>query len=115
MNCYLDVLKKYFVFEGRARRTEYWMFTLFNILIIVVLSVIERLIGLRGILGSLYMLAVLLPALGVSVRRLHDTDRTGWWLLIGLIPVIGTIILLIFMVLDSQPGQNQYGPNPKAA
>jgi uncharacterized membrane protein YhaH (DUF805 family) len=67
-----------------------------------------------GLLGTLYSLAVLIPGIAVSVRRLHDINRSGWWLLIGLIPIIGAIILLIFTAKDSQPGENQYGPNPKA-
>ena len=119
MSWYLEVLKKYAVFSGRARRMEYWMFILFNIIITVVLALIDSLIGtvIRqagfGLLQGLYDLAVLLPSIAVTVRRLHDTGRTGWWILIGLIPVIGGIVLLIFMLLDSEPGENQYGPNPK--
>jgi uncharacterized membrane protein YhaH (DUF805 family) len=119
MSWYLEVLKKYAVFSGRARRMEYWMFVLFNIIIIVVLALIDYLTGTFspragvGLLGGLYSLAVLIPSIAVTVRRLHDTGRTGWWILIGLIPVIGNIVLLIFMVLDSEPGANEYGPNPK--
>ena len=115
MNWYLDVLKKYAVFNGRARRKEYWMFFLFNIIIAVVLGFVEGLVGGPGVVGALYGLAVLIPGIAVGVRRLHDTNRTGWWLLIGLIPLIGAIVLLIFFVQDSQAGENQYGPNPKAA
>jgi uncharacterized membrane protein YhaH (DUF805 family) len=120
VNWYLEVLKKYAVFDGRARRKEYWMFILFNIIITAVLALIDSLIGtiIRqggfGLLQGLYDLAVLIPSIAVTVRRLHDTGRTGWWILIGLIPVIGGIVLLIFMLLDSEPGENQYGPNPKA-
>jgi uncharacterized membrane protein YhaH (DUF805 family) len=66
-----------------------------------------------GLLSGLYSLAILIPSLAVTVRRLHDTDRTGWWLLIGMIPLIGAIVLLVFMLLDSQPGDNQYGAHPK--
>ena len=119
MSWYLEVLKKYAVFSGRARRMEYWMFILVNIIISVVLVIIDSLIGtiIRqggfGLLQGLYSLAVLIPTLAVTVRRLHDTGRTGWWILIGLIPVIGNIVLLIFLVLDSEPGANEYGPNPK--
>jgi len=101
------------VFSGRARRKEYWFFSLFNMIIGIVLGFVEVLVGGPGIVGMLYGLAVLIPALAVSVRRLHDTDRSGWWLLILLIPVVGAIVLLIFMVLDSSPGENQYGANPK--
>ncbi|MCD4688933.1 MAG: DUF805 domain-containing protein, partial [Desulfuromonadaceae bacterium] len=118
MNWYLDVLKKYCVFQGRARRKEYWMFTLFNVLAYIALMIIEGILGMGGegglgLLSILYTLAVLMPALGVSVRRLHDTGRSGWWLLISLVPLVGGIVLLVFMVLDSQAGTNQYGPNPK--
>ncbi len=113
MNWYFEVLKKYIVFSGRASRKEYWMFFLFNIIIVFVLGFIEGLIGNFGIVGILYSLAVLLPSLAVSVRRLHDTDRSGWWLLVALVPLIGSIALLVFMVQDSTTGRNQYGANPK--
>ena len=115
MHWYLAVLKKYAVFSGRARRKEYWMFFLFNIIIELVLGGIEGLAGGSGVLVGIYGLAVLIPGIAVAVRRLHDTDRSGWWLLIGLLPLIGAIVLLVFMVQDSQPGANQYGPNPKTA
>ena len=114
MHWYTDVLKRYAVFDGRARRQEYWMFFLFNIIIAVVLNVIGALIKFP-FLGILYALAVLLPGIAVAIRCLHDTGRSGWWILIGLVPVVGGIILLVFMILDSQPGTNAYGPNPKAA
>ncbi len=113
MNWYLQVLKKYAVFSGRARRKEYWYFFLFNMIISFVLGLIGNWVGIHTVLSGLYSLAVLLPSLGVSIRRLHDTGRNGWWLLIGLIPLIGAIILLIYMVSDSQEGTNQYGPSPK--
>ena len=119
MNWYIGVLKQYAVFSGRARRKEYWFFVLFNIIASVVLAMIDRMTGTFsadagvGLLSGIYALAVLIPSIAVSVRRLHDTGRTGWWLLIALVPVIGAIVLLIFMVLDSQPGTNQYGPSPK--
>lgn len=118
MHWYLDVLKKYAVFQGRARRKEYWMFTLFSMLIYIGLMIIEGILGMGseggiGLLSLFYSLGVLLPSLAVTVRRLHDTGRSGWWLLIGLIPLVGGIVLLVFMVLDGQPGSNQYGPNPK--
>ena len=115
MNWYLEGLKKYAVFSGRARRKAYWMFTLFNVIIVIVLGIIEVLVGGPGIVGMLYSLAVLIPGIAVLVRRLHDTNRSGWWLLIGLVPLIGPIILLVFVVQDSQAGANQYGPNPKVA
>lgn len=121
MNWYLEVLKKYAVFSGRARRKEYWFFVLFNIIISIVLAVIDGVTGSFspeagvGLLGGIYTLAVLIPSIAVSVRRLHDTGRSGWWLLIALVPLIGAIVLLVFMVQDSKPGQNQYGANPKEA
>jgi len=115
MNWYLAVLKKYAVFTGRARRTEYWMFVLFNVIIACVLGFIESLLGMPGIISGLYSLAVLIPSLAVGARRLHDTNRTGWWLLIGLVPFIGVIVLIIFFVLPGTPGENSFGPDPKAA
>lgn len=119
MNYYMDVLRKYFVFSGRARRKEYWMFVLFNLLISIGLSIVERVTGLYsaesglGFLSLIYSLAVLIPSISVGVRRLHDTNRSGWWMLIALVPFIGSIVLLVLFVLDSDPGSNQYGPNPK--
>ena len=113
MNWYLEVLKKYAVFSGRARRKEFWMFFLFNLIITFVLGFIEVLVGGPGIVGTLYGLALLIPSIAVSVRRLHDINHSGWWLLIGLIPLIGAIVLLVFMVQDGKPGKNQYGANPK--
>ena len=107
-NYYIEVLKKYAVFSGRARRAEYWYFYLFNFLIGFVLALISE-----GILAGIYSLGTLIPGLAVSVRRLHDTNRSGWWLLIGLIPFIGNIILIYFLAQDSQPGENKYGSNPK--
>lgn len=114
MNYYLDVLKKYAVFTGRARRKEYWMFFLFNVIISFVIGFIDGFIGTAGILAIVYALGTLLPGIGVAIRRLHDTDRSGWWLLISLVPIVGFIVLLVFLVSDSQPGENKYGPNPKA-
>ena len=119
MNWYLGVLKKYAVFSGRARRKEYWMFFLFNIIFSIVLTVIDTMTGTvnpmygLGLLGALYTLAVLIPGIAVGVRRLHDTDRSGLWLLIGFVPLIGVIVLLVFFCLDGTPGENRYGPNPK--
>jgi len=121
MNWYLEVLKKYAVFSGRARRKEYWFFALFNFLAALVLGFIEMSAGLTygqygyGPLSIIYACAVLIPSLAVSVRRLHDIGRSGWWLLIGLVPLIGAIVLIVFAFLDSQPGDNEYGPNPKTA
>lgn len=113
MEWYLSVIKNYVGFSGRARRKEYWMFILFNIIVSIILNVIGVVIMLP-VLGFIYSLAVLLPSIAVAVRRLHDTGRSGWWLLIGLIPLIGAIVLLIFFVQDSHD-ENLYGPNPKLA
>ncbi|RTE86535.1 MULTISPECIES: DUF805 domain-containing protein [Gammaproteobacteria] len=119
MDYYIGVLKKYAVFSGRARRKEYWFFYLFNVIASIVLMLVDRMTGTYnpemgfGTLGVIYGLAVLIPAIAVAVRRLHDTSRSGWWLLIALIPFIGAIVLIIFFVSDSTPGENQYGPNPK--
>jgi len=118
MNWYLDAWKNYANFQGRARRKAYWMFVLFNIIALVILSLIEGALGLSGqngygILTGLYSLAIILPLIALAVRRLHDTGRSGWWILIGLVPLIGPIVLIVFYVTDSQPGTNQYGPNPK--
>lgn len=121
MNWYLDVLKKYTDFNGRARRKEYWYYSLFNFIIIVVLGIIDGVTGNFdpeigiGILGGIYILATLIPGIAVSVRRLHDTGRTGWWLFLGIIPLIGPVVLIVFMLLDSNLEQNQFGSNTKAA
>lgn len=121
MDWYLGVLKQYAVFKGRARRKEYWFFILFNLIASLLLTVVDVMTGSldaelgMGLLSGLYALAVLIPSLAVTVRRLHDTGRTGWWLLIGLVPLIGAIVLLVFMLLDSQPADNDYGANPKGA
>lgn len=113
MNYYIDVIKKYAVFSGRASRKQYWMFVLVSFIITIILGIIDA--ALRSpILVIIYDLALLIPGLAVGVRRLHDTGRSGWWLLLGLIPLVGAIILLVFMVLDSQPGDNAYGTNPKS-
>jgi len=120
MNWYLQALKKYADFSGRARRREYWFFVLFNLIVSVVLAVCDVVLGTYsaaasiGILSGIYTLAVLIPGIAVTVRRLHDTGRSGWWILIVLVPIVGWIVLLVFMLLDTQPGQNAYGPSPKA-
>lgn len=120
MDWYLEVLRKYAVFTGRARRKEYWFFILFNIIVSIVLGFADGLMGTFsldagiGLLGGLYSLAVLLPSIAVSVRRLHDIGRSGWWLLIALIPIIGAIVLIVFFVLDSNADENEFGANPKA-
>lgn len=121
MNWYLKVLKQYADFNGRARRSEYWMFTLINVLIIGVLYVLMFMGGADGGamamiamgLVAIYTLAILIPSVAVAVRRLHDVGKSGWMLLVGLIPFIGSIWLLVLYCTDSQPGDNEYGSNPK--
>lgn len=121
MNWYLEGLKKYATFSGRARRKEYWLFSLFNLIISLILIGVDLSSGTfnaqlgMGFFDGIYTFAVLLPCLAVTVRRLHDTDRSGWWLLVALIPVIGAIALFVFLVQDSKQGQNQFGTNPKEA
>lgn len=120
MNYFIDCLtKKYACFSGRARRQEYWLFVLFNIIAGIIVGVISGvLVSVTNVtafayLGTIYNLAVLIPGLAVLFRRLHDTGRSGWWWLIAFIPLIGIIVLIVFCCIDSQPGENQYGPNPK--
>lgn len=112
-----SVFSQYAGFSGRARRSEYWYFILFNMIAPAILSGLAAATGstIFNILSGIYGLAVLIPGLAVTVRRLHDIGKSGWWILLGLIPCIGEIILLIWTVKDSDPGENQYGPNPKEA
>lgn len=111
MDWFLLALKKYATFTGRARRKEYWMFVLFYVLIAVGLALVDALLG-TGFLGSIFVLAMIIPSVAAAVRRLHDTGRSGWWMLLGFIPLVG-LVLIYFLVLDSDPGDNAYGSNPK--
>ncbi len=119
MNWYLKVLKKYAVFSGRAIRKEYWMFVLFNILFFIVAMILDNILGTAiedvgyGLFYFLYSFAVLIPSLAVSVRRLHDVGKSGWFLFIALIPLIGAIWLLVLMATDGNAGENEFGANPK--
>lgn len=132
ITAYKSMFKKYAKFNGRSRRSEYWFATLANYILMMIVYAILYIpmiidivnngepttatIAISGILGLLilvYALAILVPSLALSVRRLHDTGRSGWCLLLSLIPFVGGIIVFVFMVLDSQPGTNKYGPNPK--
>lgn len=120
MNWYMAVIRKYAEFNGRARRKEYWMFVLMNFLIGILIGIVGAIIGETGglisvSLSGLYTLFIFLPYWTVTVRRLHDTNKSGWWILINLIPFFGQIIMFIFMVIDSDPNENAYGPNPKLA
>lgn len=120
MNWYLKVIKdNYANFNGRARRQEYWMFTLFHVIIVFVLAFLSGALAESAdspvalIVLLIYVLATFLPALAVTVRRLHDTGKSGWYYLLTLIPYIGGIILLVFTVQNGDVGPNQYGPDPK--
>ncbi|NML69720.1 DUF805 domain-containing protein [Chryseobacterium sp. RP-3-3] len=120
MKWYLKVLKQYADFTGRARRTEYWMYILFNMIFAIIAAVLDNLLGLKfnqeipyGFIYLIYGLATFIPGLAVMVRRLHDVDKSGWWVFISLIPIVGTIWLLVLLATDGTPGANQYGVNPK--
>lgn len=104
MKWYLEVLKKYAVFSGRAPRKEYWIFVLVNCIIALLISVIGKAMGAGTVMSSIYTLALLIPGTAVAVRRMHDTGRSGWWILIPLVN-------LVFLCMDSQPGDNQFGSN----
>ena len=125
---FLDTVKnRYADFKGRATRSDYWYFILFSVIISIVLTLIDTyavnpLLGMTpeeaaqgGILSIIFTLAILLPQIGVGVRRLHDIGKSGWWYLIILIPILGVLVLLFFFVTDSQAGENEYGANPKGA
>jgi uncharacterized membrane protein YhaH (DUF805 family) len=112
--------KQYIGFTGRARRSEYWWFALFGVIVSIVADLIDTVLGTMsedtnvGVVGGIAGLALLLPGIAVAIRRLHDTSRSGWWILIGLVPIVGWIVLIVFYVQDSHP-DNKYGPSPKAA
>ena len=114
MNWYFQAVKKYAEFGGRARRKEYWLFLLCHVIITCALVAVDALAGTVVVFTGIYSLAALIPTLAVTVRRLHDTGRSGWWYFISYIPIIGGIILLVFTVQDSDPDDNRYGANPKA-
>ena len=113
---------KYATFSGRARRAEFWWFAVFNVAVMIILSVIDLgfgsphrwMMGDGGPspVGGLYWLAVLLPSLAVTVRRLHDTDRSGWWILIEFVPLVGPLILIWFLATPGTAGENRFGPDP---
>jgi uncharacterized membrane protein YhaH (DUF805 family) len=116
---YFAAFKKFAFFKGRSTRSEYWYFTLFNILAVLGFGLIDQMMGAfnfdagYGPLSAIYTLAMILPGLGVSIRRLHDTGRSGWWFLITIVPVIGLLVFLYFALLDSDPDSNDYGTSPK--
>ena len=119
MNWYLKVLKQYSDFKGRARRKEYWMFTIFNIIFGGIAMTLDSVFGIAiegvgyGPLYGIYALVLFIPGLAVAVRRLHDIGKSGWMLLITLIPLIGVIWLLVLLLTDSNSEENLYGTNPK--
>ena len=115
MEWYLKVVRdNYANFNGRASRQEYWMFTLFNIIFVVVAMVVDGVLGLGFIIYMLYMLAVLIPGIAVFVRRMHDIGKSGWWFFISLIPLIGGIWLLVLLATDGSSEDNNYGTSLKA-
>ena len=119
-------IKRYADFEGRSRRKEYWMFVLFQVLLLVPVGIILTLVNapeagedstlggiLVGVVGLIYLVVFMIPGLAVQVRRFHDQDKTGWLILLGFIPYIGSIVLLVFMCLEGTKGSNRFGPDPK--
>lgn len=121
MKWYLRVISNYATFQGRASRSEYWFFVLFNIFVAIGAIIIDNVLGITfkdipyGPVYIIYSLAVFIPGLAVSVRRLHDTGKSGWYLLMSLIPCLGGLILLYFMVVPSDSSDNAYGPVPSSA
>jgi len=118
MSWFLLVMKRYFEFSGRSRRKEYWYALLFVMLISIALVILEFVLAstgmwVPGILTGLFCLAIIIPGLAVTIRRLHDINRSGWWYFINFVPIVGPIIFLVFMIQDSYNGTNPYGPNPK--
>lgn len=113
MEHFTAAVQQYINFEGRNTRTQYWMFILFYMIFYVVCAIVGKVIG-TTLIALLYSLALLLPSIAAATRRLHDTGRSGWWQLIALIPLLGAIVLIVFLAQDTTPGDNQYGPNPKA-
>ena len=124
MNYYINALKNYAVFTGRARRSEYWYFVLFNFVFAMAAAILDNMLhitislapgypGFYGYIYFAYALFALIPGLAVLIRRLHDIGKSGWFFLIVFIPIIGAIWLLVLLFKESQPGENKYGPNPK--
>ncbi len=113
---YVEVLKKYAVFDGRAHRTEFWMFVLVSVIVSIGLAILDAILGTNsagtGLLQSLYGLAVIIPSLAVGARRLHDIGKSGWWQLLGLIPLIGIIVLIVWWAQEGHSGSNEHGANP---
>lgn len=113
-------ISKYVDFSGRARRSEFWYFVLFTFLVGIGTSILDAILGTDydgstsgGLINTLGSLALFLPSLAAAIRRLHDIDRSGWWILLGIIPIVGWIIVIVWYCTDTKPGDNQYGPDPK--
>lgn len=113
-------LRKYADFSGRSRRKEYWMFLLGVIIVSVVIGIVEGMVGLSGMIGgaygplsALFILGIIVPAVAVQVRRFHDQDKSGWWVLLGLVPFVGGIAVIVFMCFEGTKGDNSYGADPK--
>ena len=121
MDWFVTVLKRYAVFSGRAGRAEFWYFTLIYFVAALVLSLIDGILGTvsaragMGLLSGVFALALLVPAVAVTVRRLHDSDLSGWWCLVGLVPLFGAIVLLVLMLRNSTAGANRFGSAPEPA
>ncbi|MZI94136.1 DUF805 domain-containing protein [Vibrio sp. CAIM 722] len=115
MNWYISVFKNAFNFSGRSRRKEYWMYMLFNVIVICVLygGALASNSTALSIIFAIYSLITFIPSLSVTVRRFHDLDKSGWFILLNFIPVVGGFIGLFFMCQDSSPSDNRFGPNPK--
>ena len=111
---YIHVISNYAQFKGRAGRAELWYFALASMLINLALGVFERLILGNQLLSVLYGFALFVPNIAVTARRLHDTDRSGWWQLLALVPLIGWIVLIVFLALEGQPTENRFGPIPRS-
>ena len=114
-NWKLVVLERYAKFDGRAGRAEFWWYALANLIVYTALLILTQITGLFLILYFLYAIAMIVPGVAVGIRRLHDTDKSGWLMLIALAPLVGGIILLVFMVLEGTDGPNQYGAGPEPA
>jgi uncharacterized membrane protein YhaH (DUF805 family) len=113
MHWYLEALRRYADFSGRARRKEFWYFNVFHFLFVLGLLAVDTAASLDGYLFMVYGVAMIMPAVAVAVRRLHDTGRSAAWILINFIPIAGTIALVFFLLQDSQPYTNDFGPSPK--
>lgn len=112
MEFFIGAYKKYADFSGRAKREEYWMFYLFYVIAFIVLSVIDGVVGTNGLLGGVFALASIIPSIAIAARRLHDIDKSGWWQLILLIPIVGAIVLIVFLATRGAVGDNRFGAAP---